>query len=110
MSELSQKHCKACEGDVPALTREQVQDLMPQVPEWTLSERADRLTRTFTFKDFTSAHAFVDMVAKLAETEWHHPTITYGWGKVEIEFSTHSVRGLTENDFIMAVKVDLLPR
>lgn len=110
MSGLSQKHCAACEGEVPALTPEQAKDLMAHIPEWTLSERADRLTRAFTFKDFAKAHAFVNEVAKLAEEEWHHPTITYGWGKVELTFSTHSVRGLTENDFIMAAKVHLLPR
>ena len=109
MSELSTKRCIPCEGDIPRLTREQAQDFMPHVSEWTLSEDATRITRSFTFKDFAKALAFVNEVGKLSEEEWHHPDIQLSWGR-ELTFTTHSIRGLAENDFIMAAKVDMLPR
>lgn len=108
MTSLSEKHCKACEGEIEKLTPAQARDLMPQVTQWTLSEDASKLTRTFAFKDFAKALAFTNEVAKVAEEEWHHPDIKLSWGKVEITFTTHSIRGLTESDFIMAVKVDML--
>lgn len=106
MSELSAKRCVPCEGGVPALTKEQAEDLMPKVPDWKLSEEGTKLTRLFGFKDFAKALAFTNEVGKAAEAEWHHPDIKLSWGKVEVTFTTHSVRGLTENDFIMAAKVN----
>lgn len=91
------------------MSREQAQDFMQHVPEWKLSESATVITREFRFKDFAKALAFVNAVGKVAEEEWHHPDISFGWGRVEITFTTHSIGGLAENDFIMAVKVDTLP-
>jgi 4a-hydroxytetrahydrobiopterin dehydratase len=107
---LKDKHCASCEGEIEKLTKEQAQDLMPQIPQWTLSEAGDRLTRTFGFKDFAKALAFVNEVGKLAEEQWHHPDISFGWGKVEISLMTHSIGGLAENDFILASKIDTLPQ
>jgi 4a-hydroxytetrahydrobiopterin dehydratase len=106
MSELRKKHCVPCEEGGEPMTLEQAQDLMPQVPGWTLSEEGTKLTRRYAFKDFASALSFVNEVGKLAEEEWHHPDISFGWGQVELTFTTHSIRGLAENDFIMAAKVN----
>lgn len=109
MTELAKKTCVACEGGVPRLTRAEAEHFRKETPEWTLSEDAARLSRRFAFKDFAKALAFVNAVGKLAEEEWHHPDIAFGWGRVEITVATHAVRGLTENDFILAAKIDLLP-
>jgi 4a-hydroxytetrahydrobiopterin dehydratase len=108
-SDLQQKKCIPCEGGVPALTKAQAEDIMMHVPDWELSEDGTKITRLYGFKDFAKALAFTNAVGKVAEEEWHHPDIKLSWGKVEVTFTTHAVRGLTENDFIMAAKVNELP-
>lgn len=105
MTELTHKHCVPCEGGVDKMTPEQAQDFMAHVPGWKLSPDATKLTRSYAFKDFAKALAFVNAVGKIAEEEWHHPDISFGWGRVDLTFTTHSIRGLAENDFIMAAKV-----
>ncbi|HYD93466.1 MAG TPA: 4a-hydroxytetrahydrobiopterin dehydratase [Candidatus Paceibacterota bacterium] len=107
---LAHKKCKPCDGEIEKLSPEMVIEMMAQVPEWTLSEDGVRISRKFAFKDFARALAFTDAVGKLAEEEWHHPDIHLSWGQVEVTFYTHSIRGLAENDFIMAAKVDQIPR
>ena len=92
------------------MTREEAEHMHKQVPEWTLNAEGTVLTRSFPFKDFQKALDFVNMVGEAAQAEWHHPDIKLGWGKAEITFTTHSIRGLSENDFIMAAKVDALVR
>ena len=76
-----------------------------EIPEWMLNAEGTVLSRAFAFKDFQKALDFVNKVGEVAQEEWHHPDIKLGWGKVEIAFTTHSIRGLSENDFIMAAKV-----
>ncbi len=83
---------------------------MEHVPEWTLMEDARKLWRRFPFKDFAAALAFTNEIGALAEEEWHHPDIKVSWGAVEVTLSTHRARGLTENDFILAAKIDLLQK
>lgn len=82
---------------------EQAQEMMSQVPGWELQE--NRLVRRFRFKDFKEAMAFVNKVADLAESEGHHPDIYISWNRVRLELTTHAIKGLSENDFIMAAKV-----
>lgn len=106
MSSLSEKRCIPCEGGVDPLTRAQAEDMIPHVPGWALSDDGKRLTRSFPFKDFASALAFANAVGKVAEEEWHHPDMRVSWGRVELTFTTHAIRGLAENDFIMAAKVN----
>lgn len=109
MSELSQRHCIPCErDDFPALTLAQAKDLMPQIPEWKLSEDGRVIHRLFGFKDFNAALAFANAIGKVADEEWHHPDLKVSWGKVEVTLTTHSIKGLSENDFILAAKIDLL--
>jgi 4a-hydroxytetrahydrobiopterin dehydratase len=109
MSALSNKKCIPCEDkDFPAFTSEQAKDMMEHIPEWKLSDDAKKISRLFGFKDFAKALAFTNEVGKLAEEEWHHPDIRLSWGKVEVSLTTHSIRGLSENDFILAVKIDLI--
>ena len=87
------------------MSRSEAERMHQQIPEWTLNAEATLLTRSFAFKDFQKALEFVNKVGEVAQEEWHHPDIKLGWGKVEIAFTTHSIRGLSENDFIMAAKV-----
>ena len=110
MSELADKHCVPCEDDgFPPLTPEQAKDFLEHTPLWSMNEESTSIHRVFRFPDFKSALAFVNGVGKVAEEEWHHPDIKLGWGKVEIQLTTHSIKGLSENDFIVAAKIDLLP-
>ena len=110
MSQLTEKRCKPCEGGVAPLTRAQAQDLMKQVSsEWRLSEDARHIRREFKFKDFYRTMSFVNAVAHVANIEDHHPDLEVGYGACRIEFSTHAIRGLSENDFICAAKSDAIP-
>jgi 4a-hydroxytetrahydrobiopterin dehydratase len=105
-AQLTAKRCVACRGGTPPLTAEQAREYLAATPEWALSDAADRLTRSFTFKDFRDAMTFVNRVADLAEEEGHHPDFAIHWNRVEIVLWTHKIGGLHENDFIMAAKID----
>jgi 4a-hydroxytetrahydrobiopterin dehydratase len=106
---LAEKTCTPCRGGVPPLTREEALRLQEQSPDWELSEDAHRIQRTFRFRNFRDALAFVQEVGELAETEGHHPDINFGWGYVTVFLSTKKIKGLHENDFIMASKIDRVP-
>jgi 4a-hydroxytetrahydrobiopterin dehydratase len=108
MSELAQKKCVACEGTETPFNKEEATVLMAQLKGWTLSGDARWISKDLKFKDFKEALAFVDKVGAIAEAEGHHPDIQLSWGKVSIELTTHAIKGLSENDFIMAVKIDLI--
>lgn len=82
--------------------------MMPHIPEWKLSLDGGSLTRSFPFKNFKDALTFANKVGALAEEEWHHPDLIVAWGRVEVLLTTHSIKGLAENDFILAAKIDLL--
>ncbi len=108
MSTLAALKCTACRGDEPPLTDAELQELLPQVPEWRVVEREGikRLERTFTFRNFREAMAFANRVGELAEEEGHHPALLVEWGRVTVSWWTHKIRGLHRNDFIMAAKTD----
>jgi len=103
---LNEKSCKSCVSGGETLSDSQITELMPEVSKWSLQKK--KIARSFNFKDFKTALSFVNEVGQLAEKENHHPDIQLSWGKVVLELSTHSARGLTENDFILAAKVDQL--
>lgn len=88
------------------LTPAQIKAALPTVPQWR--RKAAVITRTFEFKDFVAAMKFVNAVAKAAEKAWHHPDIDIRWNKVTLALSTHDAGGLTEKDFALAAKFDLL--
>ena len=106
MEDLTQKRCIACEGNVTPFNAIEAGILLKQVPAWTLSDDTRVLWRTFTFKNFAEAMKFANGVAVIAEDERHHPDLSVSWGKVGIELTTHAIKGLSENDFIMAAKID----
>ncbi len=106
MEDLTQKKCVACEGGVPPLNKTEAEVLLRQIPGWTLSGDATSLLRTYTFKDFAEALVFVNHIGAVAESEGHHPDISFGWGRVQVVLTTHAIDGLSENDFIVAAKID----
>jgi 4a-hydroxytetrahydrobiopterin dehydratase len=103
---LVSKTCTPCRGGVPALTREQAQLFHPQAPDWQLQGEAHRIERSFRFRNFREALTFVQEIGELAETEGHHPNISFGWGNATLSLQTKKIKGLHENDFIMATKID----
>jgi 4a-hydroxytetrahydrobiopterin dehydratase len=106
---LADRKCGPCKGGTPPLPREEAEKLRAaEVPRWELSERADRLRREFSFKDFRKAMKFVHAMAELAEAEGHHPDFHVHYNKVLVEIWTHKIGGLHENDFILAAKIDRL--
>ena len=105
---LTEKTCVPCQGGIPPLTPSEAEALRGQVPGWALTHEATRIECDFKFADFAGAIAFVNKVGALAGTEGHHPNISFGWGYAHVVFFTHKIKGLHENDFIMAAKVDAL--
>lgn len=104
-SDLTQKYCVACEAGTPPMSLEEAERLVEQVPDWELKPEEKKLVRRFKFKDFRQAMAFVNRVAGLAEAEGHHPDMYISWNRVRLELTTHAIKGLSENDFIMAAKI-----
>jgi 4a-hydroxytetrahydrobiopterin dehydratase len=105
-TELAAKTCTPCRGGVPPMAADEARRYAQQTPGWELDAGATRIQRSFRFSDFADALAFVDKVGALAEEEGHHPDIHFGWGYCTIELYTHKIKGLHENDFIMAAKID----
>jgi len=98
MHALSRRH--------PPLMPDEAQRFQVQAPNWELRDDAHRIERTFRFRNFREALDFVLKVGELAETEGHHPDISFGWGYTTVSLSTRKIKGLHENDFIMATKID----
>lgn len=108
MSELAQKACGPCRGDVPPLKGVDLQAYQEQLGgTWRVIDE-HHLENEYKFKDFAEALAFVNKVGALAESADHHPDIEFGWGRAKITLWTHKIGGLSENDFIMAAKIDEL--
>lgn len=110
MSELREYSCVPCRGGVPPLTKDEINQYLPQVPGWQLHDVGGilRLSREFRFINFLQAMAFTNQVATIAEAEGHHPALLTEWGKVTVSWWTHKIKGLHRNDFIMAAKTDAL--
>lgn len=105
MSELRARHCTPCRPGTPALSETSAAALLGELDGWTITDRPV-LARTFRFPDFASALAFVNAVGRLADAEDHHPDVHLSWGQATVELWTHAAGGLTENDFILAAKID----
>jgi 4a-hydroxytetrahydrobiopterin dehydratase len=105
---LAQRHCVACEPGTPPLPRAEVDPLLEQVSGW-LAEEAEghlRLTRTVKFKGFMPGVDLINRIAPIAEAEGHHPDLLLSYGSLTVWLWTHAAGGLTENDFILAAKID----
>jgi 4a-hydroxytetrahydrobiopterin dehydratase len=105
---LVAKSCTPCRGGIPRLTVAEAEAFLAQAPEWALKDDAHRIERTFRLGNFREALVFVQQVGELAESEGHHPDISFGWGYATVSLRTKKIKGLHENDFIMATKIDRL--
>jgi len=105
---LSLQHCVPYDSGTPPLERNEAQKLAVGTGGWTLADDAKSITREFTFKDFTEALAFVNSVGVIAEQEGHHPDIHWWWNTVKVELATREICGLSNNDFILASKINQL--
>ena len=108
--DLARKKCVPCEGGVPPLGPEEIANLLAALPGWTVTEDGKRIRRSWVAKHFVAGIAFFDQVAVLAEAEGHHPDLHLeGYRNVKVEVWTHAIGGLSENDFILAAKIDQVP-
>lgn len=110
MENLTMKHCVPCEGGIDSMTKLDAESMRNfHVKNWEVLEKENEelyITKEFTFKDFNDALEFVNKVGDIAEAEGHHPDIELGWGRVKIILTTHAISGLSQNDFILAVKIN----
>ncbi len=110
MNPLTQKKCQPCEGIGRAMTKEEAQANLPQVAGWQISEDNKNLWREYGMKNFMAAVRLINKIAEIAESENHHPDIHLtGYRKLRIDLSTHALGGLSENDFILAAKINEVP-
>ena len=104
LMDLTQKKCIPCEAGTPPLEESKVNELLKEIPTWQLKD--GHLYKKFKFKNFVESMKFVNKIADIAENEGHHPDFCVHYNKVEIELFTHAIKGLSENDFILAAKID----
>ncbi len=110
MNELETQHCIAITATTPKLNQQEIGQYLARISSWRLYEKdgEPRLEKVFVFKDFNQALEFTNQVARIANEEDHHPAILTEWGRVTVTWWTHRIKGLHQNDFIMAAKTDRL--
>ncbi len=104
--DLADRKCMPCKGSTPKLVAAQIGELLAQVSGWKVDE--DKLHKSFTFRDFVTVIEFLNRVAEVAEAEGHHPDFCVHYNRADFTIFTHAVGGLSENDFILAAKIDVL--
>jgi 4a-hydroxytetrahydrobiopterin dehydratase len=108
MTDLIEKHCKACEGGVSPLDKKEAEFYLKQVENWQLDENDTRITRIFSFKNYYHTIGFVNALAYISNIENHHPDLEVSYNRCIVHYRTHAIGGLSENDFICAAKADAL--
>lgn len=108
MTELTKIKCVGCEGGIPALTADEVKKFLAEVNGWQVANDYKSIFRHYKFKNFYETMSFVNAIAFIANQENHHPDLEVGYNYCHIKFTTHAVKGLTKNDFILAAKIDAL--
>ena len=109
MSDLLKKKCKPCEGGVIPFDISEIHKYQKKVDDWNIIKNEKNiflLEKNFKFENFINIKKFINHVGKISEEEGHHPDITFGWGYAKINITTHAIEGLSENDFILAAKID----
>ena len=109
--DLFKKKCTPCEGGVIPFDISEIHKYQKKVDGWNIIKDKNEiffLIKKFTFKNFLESQKFVNIVGQISENEGHHPDISFGWGYAEIKITTHAIKGLSENDFILAAKIDQL--
>ena len=110
MGDLAAQECIPCKGGVPPLGAVEIDGLLARLKGGWQVKDGHHLSKTYPFKNFTDGLAFVNRVGELAEQQGHHPDVLLRWGQVRVDIFTHKVDGLTESDFVLAAKIDALPR
>ena len=111
MTDLVNKKCVPCEGGVARFDISEIHKYQKKVDGWQITKNEKNiylLEKKFQFKNFKDSQKFVNEVGKISEEEGHHPDISFGWGYAKIKITTHAIEGLSENDFILASKIDLI--
>ena len=111
MNDLANKKCIPCNGNIPGFKITEIHKYLKMVDGWEVKADESKiyyLIKEFKFKNFLESQEFVNKVGNIAETEGHHPDIWFGWGYAKIKIFTHAIKGLSENDFILASKIDIL--
>ena len=109
MTDLADKKCIPCEGGIPGFEITEIHKYLKMVDGWEVKADEDKiyyLIKNFKFKNFLESQGFINNVGQISENEGHHPDITFGWGYAKISITTHAIEGLSENDFILAAKID----
>ena len=109
MSDLANKKCVPCEGNIPPFNSEEIQKYLKKVDGWeVLEDKIDgfHLIKNFKFDNFLESQRFVNKVGDISEKEGHHPDIFFGWGYAKVKIFTHAINGLHESDFVLAAKID----
>ena len=109
MSDLLDKKCVPCEGGVTPFDISEIHKYQKKVDGWSVIKNEKNvffLEKKFNFKNFLDSQKFVNSIGKISEDEGHHPDITFGWGYAKVNITTHAIEGLSENDFILAAKID----
>ena len=109
MSDLAQKKCIPCKGGIPGFDITEIHKCLKMVDGWEVKADENKiyyLIKNFKFKNFLESQNFVNKVGEISEKEGHHPDISFGWGYAKIIITTHAIEGLSENDFILAAKID----
>ena len=111
MTDLTKKKCMPCEGGLIPFDVSEIHKYQKKVDGWDVIKKENNiffLFKKFNFKNFLDSQKFINNVSKISEDEGHHPDISFGWGYAEIKITTHAIEGLSENDFILAAKIDRL--
>ncbi len=109
MEDLANKKCVPCEGGIPAFDINEIHKYLKKINGWNVLEDKGKnyyIEKNFKFSNYSDSEKFVINVGKIAETEGHHPDISFGWGYAKIKISTHAIKGLAESDFVLAAKID----
>ena len=109
MNDLLDKKCIPCEGDTFPFDISEIHKYQKKVDGWDVKKKNDNiyfLEKNFVFKNFVKSQNFINKIGEISEKENHHPDISYGWGYAKIAITTHAIEGLSENDFILAAKID----
>ena len=109
MSDISKKKCVPCEGKTVPFDISEIHKYQKKVDGWDIAKNEKNnffLEKNFKFKNFKDSQDFINIIGKISEEEGHHPDINFGWGYAKITITTHAIEGLSENDFILAAKID----
>ena len=109
MTKLNKKKCLPCSKETPKLTLDEIQRKLSEIDNWVLNDNKEMIFKKFKFNNFKKTINFINLAADISENEGHHPDITFGYGYCLIMLHTHAIKGLSENDFILAAKIDQIP-